>query len=235
MILLWSGGSTTRGSGSPAPETCAGRDDSSYGLTLILDLIRRSKDRSYGDLPSAGTLPGGLAYCQRGAAVHRDSFFRSIASPKRVPVPAPMDGLDIGEVEVKAIWRDSERIVEQLADLLREFPVHVTGQTANAPDIHKGRVARTAGHLHGGLAGGGHDVLLRLADGFGNGLDREASRACRLSPVRTTEASSFKSGIFGTYNQRPLRSSPSGNRGTSWRLGGLCDALSTSTSFPSGA
>jgi len=83
-------------------------------------------------------------------------------SPKRVAIPAPMAGLDIGEVEVNAIWRNSERIVQQLADLLRELPVHHAGQPANAPHIHKGRVARTAGHLDGGLARGHHDVLLNM-------------------------------------------------------------------------
>ena len=77
-------------------------------------------------------------------------------------------GLDIGEVEVNAIWRDSERIVQQLADLLRELAVHLASQPANAPDIHKSRVTRTAGHLHGGLARGHHDVLLRFANGFGD-------------------------------------------------------------------
>src|SRR5208283_5479987 len=87
-------------------------------------------------------------------------------SPKRVVVPAPMARLDIREVEVNAIWGNSEIIVQQLADLLRELPVHHAGQPANAPDIHESRIPRTAGHLHGGLARGHHDVLLRLANGF---------------------------------------------------------------------
>ncbi len=57
-------------------------------------------------------------------------FFQS-----RCPVPAPIIGLDIGEVEVNPIWRDPERMVLRLADLLRELMVHVVGQSANAPDI----------------------------------------------------------------------------------------------------
>src|ERR1019366_405971 len=37
-------------------------------------------------------------------------------SPKSAPVPTSVDRFDIGEVEVNAVWRDSERIVQQLAD-----------------------------------------------------------------------------------------------------------------------
>ena len=91
-----------------------------------------------------------------------------------------MARLDIGEVEVNAIWRDSERIVQQLADLLRQLPVHAVGQPANAPDIHKGRVTLIAGHLHGGLARGHHDVLLRLADGFGDGFGQRGEQGLPL-------------------------------------------------------
>jgi len=77
-----------------------------------------------------------------------------------------MAGLDIGEVEVNAIWRDSERFVQQFADLLRELAVHLAGQPANTPDVHKSRVTWTAGHLDGDLTRGHHDVLLRFANGF---------------------------------------------------------------------
>jgi len=87
---------------------------------------------------------------------------------------------DLGEVEVNTILRDPERIVQQLADLLRELPVHVFGQPANAPDVHKGRVTRTAGHLHGGLARGHHDVLLRFANGFGDGFGQRSQKGLSL-------------------------------------------------------
>jgi hypothetical protein len=60
--------------------------------------------------------------------------------------------------------------VQQLGDLLRELPAHHAGQPANPPDIYKGRITQTAGHLHGGLARSHHDVLLRLANGFGGDL-----------------------------------------------------------------
>jgi len=70
--------------------------------------------------------------------------------------------------------------VEQLADFLRELPVHVAGQPANASDIHEGRVTRTAGHLHGGLDRGYHDVLLRLANGFGDDFGQRGQQSLPL-------------------------------------------------------
>jgi len=57
---------------------------------------------------------------------------------------------------------------------------HHIGQPSNAPHVHKSRVTRTAGHLHGRLAGGHHDVLLRLANNFGDGFGQRGQQGLPL-------------------------------------------------------
>jgi len=91
-------------------------------------------------------------------------------SPGRAPIPTPVARFDLGEIQVNPVFLNPESIVQQLADLLRKLPIHVVGQTADAANIYEGCVSRVAGHQHGGLADCDHDVLLRLADGLGDGF-----------------------------------------------------------------
>src|ERR1019366_5434478 len=129
--------------------------------------------------PGMTVLPGRLA--RRLLATSHWPRTTSFASPERVPLPAPVAGFHIGEVEVDAILRHPKRLSQQTANLLRELPVHVAAQPTDAADIHEGRVLRLAGHQNGSGADGDHDVLLRLANGLGHDLGER--RKQRLPPV----------------------------------------------------
>src|ERR1035441_7733845 len=118
--------------------------------------------------PGITVLPGLLA--RRRLATSHWPRATWLASPERVPLPAPVAGFDVGEVEVDAILRHPKRLSQQTAHLLRELPVHVAAQPADAADIHEGRVPQLAGYQDGGGADGDHDVLLRLANSLGHDL-----------------------------------------------------------------
>ena len=45
-----------------------------------------------------------------------------------------MAGSHIGEVQVNTVRRDPKGIVEQFTDLLRELPIYIAGQPADAAD-----------------------------------------------------------------------------------------------------
>jgi len=54
------------------------------------------------------------------------------SSAERAPVPAPVSSVHVSEVQVNTIRGDPEGIAEQFADLLRELPVQVVIQPADA-------------------------------------------------------------------------------------------------------
>jgi hypothetical protein len=94
---------------------------------------------------------------------------RSIASTKRVPIPAPMARLNLGEVEVNAVWRiprDSCNSSQTFFESLRfTSPV-------NPPMLRTSTKA--------GLTRGHHDVLLRLANGFSDDFGQRGQQRLPL-------------------------------------------------------
>ena len=61
-------------------------------------------------------------------------------STKGVTLPAPVAGLDLGEVEIDAVRRHPERLIQQPAQLLRELPAQVvsfTKKRMHVPLLHQ--------------------------------------------------------------------------------------------------
>ena len=91
-------------------------------------------------------------------------------SAESAPVPSPIAGFHVGKIQKDTVGREPKGIGEHLADELRELPIHLIAQPADAANIHKGCITRFSRHAHGRLRDRDHDILLRLPDGAGDCL-----------------------------------------------------------------
>src|SRR5215469_6104343 len=88
--------------------------------------------------------------------------FRAVLrdSPKRLPIPSPIFAGNFCKIEVDAVRRNAQRLIQHLADFLRKLAISVSAESADATYIHKGGIAWLAFHQHGRLIECDHDISL---------------------------------------------------------------------------